>query len=203
MNPDSVLFQWINSFVGVCPPLDALDALVRVLVTDYFFPTTMALALFALWFTGVDPETRHVHRRAVLAAILAVALCNALVKGLNLTLPFRFRPFADPALQTHLLFYRPSDSSFPSNPAAAGFTFAAMVWYFNRRAGALVLGMAVLFALARLYAGVHFPSDIVAGALIGILSARLSLAAAPVVNPGVDRLTETFRRTLLRVLHAE
>jgi membrane-associated phospholipid phosphatase len=78
-----------------------------------------------------------------------------------------------------------------------------MVWYFNRRAGVLVLGMAVLFALARLYAGVHFPSDIVAGALIGILSARLSLAAAPVVNPGVDRLTETFRRTLLRVLHAE
>ena len=67
------------------------------------------------------------------------------------------------------------DFSFPSGHSCASFA-AAMVYYkmFPKKYGIPAVIMATLIALSRLYVGVHYPSDVVAGILIGILAAWIA-----------------------------
>lgn len=171
---DYWLFAAINALAGRWP---WLDWLARLLLNDYFVPTVLALALLALWFEPKNrPGLRNPaglekdNRQAVLTASLSAALANALLKVINL-LYFRPRPFAGHAV--NLLFYRPSDSSFPSNAAALGFAIAAGVWFYNRAWGWRLLALAALFGLSRIFGGVHYPCDVLAGAALGWGSAWL------------------------------
>jgi undecaprenyl-diphosphatase len=61
----------------------------------------------------------------------------------------------------------PSDPSFPSGHAAGSFALAVFVFILNRRAGMLLLGVAAAIALSRVALGVHYPSDVAAGAILG------------------------------------
>jgi undecaprenyl-diphosphatase len=61
----------------------------------------------------------------------------------------------------------PTDSSFPSGHAAGSFAFAAFVFASHRRAGLAIAAAATLVASSRVALGVHYPSDVAAGALVG------------------------------------
>lgn len=161
MNPDLWLFHALNDFVGTVP---LIDWLTRALVNDYAVPTAMALVAVALWFAGATPEERTNNQRAVVFTAFALLFCNALIKDLSYVY-FRPRPFATETVK--LLFYRPSVSSFPSIPIEVAFCFAAGAWYANQRLSKWLAVLGALYALARVYAGVHFPSDVIGGALIG------------------------------------
>ncbi len=69
------------------------------------------------------------------------------------------------------------NGSFPSGHAAIFFALAASVWFFNKSANqsqktfVLLLVGAIIISLAMIFAGIHWPSDILAGALIGFTSA--------------------------------
>jgi undecaprenyl-diphosphatase len=60
--------------------------------------------------------------------------------------------------------------SFPSGHTTVFFAIAMAVFYFNKKWGIIAFVVAILVGLSRVYTGVHWPLDIVAGALIGILS---------------------------------
>lgn len=161
MNPDVWLFHAINDFVGTAP---LVDWMARALVNDHAVPTAMSLVAVGLWFAGATPEERARNQRTVVFIALALLFSNALIKNLSYVY-FRPRPFATEEVK--LLFYRPSVSSFPSIPAEVAFCFAAGAWYANKRVGRIMFALAALYALARVYAGVHYPSDILGGAAIG------------------------------------
>ena len=165
MSLDVRLLYLINNLSGRS---NLLDAAARLVVNDYFVPTTLALVLLALWFSPGAPAKRARYQLMLFRTTLAVLLANVLLKGVNL-LYFRPRPFA--TLDVTRCFYKPSDSSFPSNPATLGFAMATAVYLHHRPAGLVMFGLATLFALGRVYCGVHYPSDIVAGALLGSLTA--------------------------------
>jgi len=137
---------------------------------------------------------RERNQRAVLQAVITLGLANAVVKLCNL-IYFRPRPFA--AHEVNLLFYRPTDSSMPSNPAAIGFSFATAVWLRNRRVGGIMYILATLFAFARVYCGVHYPSDIVVGALIAIISAYIVVRKAGFLEPLVAFAIKVGKRICL------
>lgn len=162
---DAWLLASINRLVGRWP---WLDALARLFLNDYFVPTVMAVTLLALWFEGSTKAEQRINQRAVLVAALAAGLANIILKMINL-LYYRPRPFAHHEL--NLLFYQPSDSSLPSNAAALGFAIAAGVWLHQRRWGWLLLGLATLFGLSRIFGGVHYPLDVLSGAGLGWFSA--------------------------------
>lgn len=174
---DQALFQLINGLAG---HISLLDGGMRLLVNDYFVPTTLFLLLIYLWFEGRTIADRELNQRAVIRVVAAFLVANAIVKACNL-LYFRPRPFS--TQEVHLLFYRPSDSSLPSNAAAVGFTFAAMIWQRSRSLGAVMGLLASLFAIARVYCGVHYPLDVVSGALVGVFAAHLTARAYRVLNP--------------------
>lgn len=191
MSFDFQLFRLINNLAG---RNDVLDGLARLLVNEYFVTTMMALILVIFWFEGRDQDRRERNQRAVLWAILALFVANVVLKLCNL-IYFRPRPFD--SHEVNLLFYQPWDSSFPSNPATVGFSVATAVWLSNRRLGALLLVLATLFGLSRIYCGVHYPSDVIAGALLGALSAYLVVRKAGFIDPVISLIIRTGRRLYL------
>lgn len=66
-----------------------------------------------------------------------------------------------------LTFTNPTGTSFPSTHAAASFALAVTVWLHNKNIGVFFLIGAVLIALGRVVANVHYPIDVVAGAILG------------------------------------
>ncbi|MFQ5811599.1 MAG: undecaprenyl-diphosphatase [Anaerolineae bacterium] len=188
---DFQLFQLINNLAGHNA---LLDGLVRLLVNEYFLTTAMSLILVIFWFEGQDQDRRERNQRAILQAIIALFIANVILKLCNL-IYFRPRPFVDH--EVNLLFYHPTDSSFPSNPATVGFSVATAIWLYNRRLGALLLVLATLFGLARIYCGVHYPADVIAGALLGALSAYLVVRKGGFIDPIISLIIRTGRRLYL------
>lgn len=189
---DAWLFQQINSFVGTFP---LFDRFMSTMVNEYFITVTLSLVVIALWFIGGSAEQRLLNQKAVLYAILAQIVANAIVKTNNL-LYFRPRPFAD--LPVNMLFYEPTDSSMPSNPTAVGFAFATAVWMVNKRVGALFYALATLFAVSRVYCGVHYPLDIIGGAVVGSVGAVIAvLVGRRYLNAALEGVIHLARRFYL------
>lgn len=59
-------------------------------------------------------------------------------------------------------------TSFPSGHAIFLFSLATSVWFENKKAGAILFGIAALVGVGRVAAGVHWPTDIIGGAALGI-----------------------------------
>jgi membrane-associated phospholipid phosphatase len=72
----------------------------------------------------------------------------------------------------------PKTRSFPSGHAASGFAFATGVATEAPLAGGLLTALAALVAYSRVHTGVHYPSDVVAGAVIGAALSPIATAAA-------------------------
>jgi undecaprenyl-diphosphatase len=122
---------------------------------------------------------------ALLATLAGTSAVVATIK----TLAGRVRPYQALTLAQHVPFEQPTDPSFPSGHAAGSFAFAAFIGASNRRAGLALAGLASLIALSRVALGVHYPSDVAAGALlggvIGSLGARLFAMRAGSATPAV------------------
>ena len=68
---------------------------------------------------------------------------------------------------TVLLFYPPTDSSFPANPAVVGFALAMGILFKNRWLGSLAIALALMWGISRIYSGVNYPLDVLAGYFLG------------------------------------
>jgi undecaprenyl-diphosphatase len=183
---DYTLFRWVNGLAGHVGWLDHGAALFA----DWS-PFVVAGLLVVLWFWDRGDE-RLRNRQAVLhagAATVLALLVNLAITGVY----FRDRPFlVHPA---HLLVSGPGDSSFPSNHATAAFAIAIAVLLYNRRFGIVLLVLAALIAVDRVFVGIHYPGDVAAGALIGTGCAllllpvrRAFLAATRVLNVAWTRI---------------
>ena len=161
---DQEIFVLINERVGLYIWLDNMASLI---VSDYLIPVSFSLLLLSLWMGWKDDNMRYRNQLGVLLSIFGVITANAIVKLMNLIF-FRPRPFD--ALEVNLLFYMPTDSSFPSNPTAVAFALATGLFHINKTLAASMYLISILYGFSRVYAGVCYPSDIIAGMSIGILS---------------------------------
>jgi undecaprenyl-diphosphatase len=117
------------------------------------------------------------HRERIVATLISTLFASALTRVISLITPFQYRPLSNPGLNFILLhgMERPIPdpaSSFPSDHAALFFTIATGLFFVSKRVGIIALTYTFLFiAFPRVYTGLHNPSDIIAGALIGIIAA--------------------------------
>lgn len=109
--------------------------------------------------------------------MLAVSLLLCLLIGNLLLKPLigRVRPY-DVNTLIELLIAELSDASFPSGHTMAAFAAATVLLYTNRRFGIPAVILAVLIGFSRLYLYVHYPSDVLAGLLLGVLFGILAIA---------------------------
>ncbi|PIV14016.1 hypothetical protein COS44_01285 [bacterium (Candidatus Gribaldobacteria) CG03_land_8_20_14_0_80_36_40] len=73
----------------------------------------------------------------------------------------------------NLLLYHTPSASFPSGHTAFFFALSTLIYFYNKKAGFLFLSASFLIGISRIFCGLHWPADILAGALVGIFSALL------------------------------
>lgn len=122
----------------------------------------IALAVVLLFFK----RTRKIGITMAVSLVLSLIFTNLIIKNLvNRTRPF----VADPALLQTMLVKLPSDSSFPSGHTSASVAAAVAIFTRNKKWGIPAVVLAVLIGVSRLYLTVHFPTDVIAGLLLGII----------------------------------
>ena len=160
---DQNIFLFINSFVGKS---EITDSTVKLLVNEYFLPTILSIILFSFWFYW--REDRDTKQRSVLLSVLSVTLGSMVLVSLINFFIQRPRPFD--VLDVNLLFYKPTDPSFPSNATVVIFALALSIFSADKKIGVVAIILASIYGFLRVFVGVHFPFDVLVGAFIGIAS---------------------------------
>jgi undecaprenyl-diphosphatase len=153
------------------------------------------MALLAL-LVLVDRGTGWRRRAAVAAGFGAgLALAGAQVISRLVDRP---RPFVADPRGVHLFARHAADASFPSDHATAAFAIATAVLLRDRRWGGVVLAFAAVLAVGRVAVGVHYPTDVLAGAALG--AAASLLLYVPATRRLLDRLAGGVGRPIDAVL---
>lgn len=183
--PDSGISEWVTGLVGHCSVCDDFWGFIA---NDFFMPVTMSMVMLFLWFGTGDPERRKRIQWGIMCASSSLGFANLAVHILNRVIEFDPwpRPFEvhESARQAaEALFYFPHDPSFPSNAAACTFGAAFGLLLYHRKASIPLFAIAVLFSLSRVYAGIHYPLDIVGGAAIGAAIALFTWGLMHLLRP--------------------
>jgi undecaprenyl-diphosphatase len=145
-----------------------------------------------LWMgaaTGLAALGGHSARRAALRGIGSLAIASLTVNTVVKWSARRPRPLLDPVPPVRHLTRQPWTTSFPSGHAASAAAFVTGVALESTRYGALVVPVGAAVAFSRVYVGVHYPGDVLAGAAIGAGAALLTCRWWPPrqVNPERER----------------
>ncbi len=161
-------FRFVNQTLSH-PVLDVLMPFFSG--NPYFFPALVVGGIALLWKGG----TRG--RLMIIMIALLLILGDSLVIAMLKHAVARPRPF-----QTldgvHLLAGKGGSASMPSSHAASWFAAAFIAYVFYPRSWRVMLPLAVTVSVSRLYVGVHYPSDVLAGAILGAGYAAAGLWAA-------------------------
>jgi len=143
------------------------------------------LAALVLAFVFVGGRRGIATRRAVVAAGFSAALGLA-VAAILARVVDRPRPFVGHPHAVHLFAAHAADPGFPSDHATAAFAIAVALLLRSRRWGAIALAAATVLAITRVAMGIHYPTDVLAGAVIG------ALAALTLNSPRARRLIDAL-----------
>ena len=172
---DYSLYEAINGLTGN----SGADHLVRLLANDL---PVLLVVLVALTFL-VPWKTRRRERRSGAVLATASAGLSLLLNQPIAHLVDRARPYLAHPGHAHLLIARSHDPSFPSDHATGAFALAFAIWLYDRAFGGILLAIAAILSFARVYVGTHYPSDVVAGALIGMAVVAALYLLGPARRP--------------------
>jgi undecaprenyl-diphosphatase len=167
--------------------LQALDE--RVLASAHGAPAALVPLFLAITIVGggwgllaIVPFLARAATRVTAAWLLGAIVTQSAIVSTLKALVGRVRPCDALAWCAPLGVPSPGGGSFPSGHAAGSFAFAAFVAAHSPRWAAPAFVWAALAAWSRCVLGVHYPSDVLGGALVGVLVgvvfAKLSLARA-------------------------
>lgn len=151
--------------------LNWIQANLRNPIMDLLMPAITALGnsgLIWIILAGVlilMPKYRKIGVAVLTGLVLEVICCNLVLKPLVA----RIRP-CDVNTAVQLLVARPDDFSFPSGHTGASFAAVSALFVSRSRLWIPSLVFAVLIAFSRLYLYVHYPTDILAGMILGAMT---------------------------------
>src|SRR5882724_5833774 len=169
--------------VGVVLSLNALarrarwlDVLAGEIAHSIVLQGVMVALFWGAWFAPGDLSAERRKREILLSSLIGVYATAVLAIALRATLPFRARPADDPtiALQAPFTALHSHSTSLPAGHAAVFFALAVGLWSISVKLG-LVNTLVAFFciSLPRIYLGLHYPSDILAGAVLGLTTVVL------------------------------
>ncbi len=184
-------FDWLVSY-GYCTNLIGIGV-------------TVALAWYAL-FDGKTEDRLVKNRELLLGAFFFCGVAALAARGLALSLPFRVRPRWTPGFD----FHSPNSfnsttlihwSSFPSDHAALLYALAVGILFVSRRLGLLAIAwVAVTISFPAIYLGIHWTTDVIVGAGIGVAFAYCS--KIPPVREAISRFTTSWQQQQIGVFFA-
>ena len=153
------VFFWLNNFAGQSRFFDGLI----VFFAHYLAYLLVLVFIIVLCLSGRE-RTRRIYWFVTAAAAALVARLG--VTELIRLVYQRPRPFI--TYSVHQLIPE-SGWSFPSGHTSFFFAFSTIVYFYNKTLGYWFLAASALMGLARIVAGVHYLSDVLAGAVVGWL----------------------------------
>jgi undecaprenyl-diphosphatase len=159
---DFYLFNLINQFAGKNACLDS----TAIFFAEYF----QYIVVFFLFLFLVKKFRKYL--KMVISALGAAVSARFIIVEIIRHLILRARPFVENNINL-LVIHNPNEASFPSGHAAFFFAIAAVVYFYNKKAGVVFFTASFLISISRVFVGIHWPSDILAGAIVGIFSGWL------------------------------
>ncbi len=162
MTINQIAFQYIHAFAGRNPFLDAIAVFCA---NDIIYFLTAGFIVYALSMDGIRRKIYWLAEGA-----LAVLLSRGLVTETIRFFYYHPRPFdfyGFPSLVPE------SGASFPSGHMTFLFALAMVMFYANRKWGIVYFLLSLVVGVARIYAGVHWPFDILGGIAVGIVCAMI------------------------------
>ncbi len=158
------------------PVMDTIMPYITKLGDEGIFWIALALILL------IPKKTRRTGAAMGVAMLLGLIIGNGILKNLIM----RTRPYdlAHPVLpKSQLLIKAPTDYSFPSGHTLASFEASTALFKDHTVYGFAAFVLALLIAFSRIYLQVHYPSDVLGGAILGFL---LGLAGSTIVRSFCD-----------------
>ena len=170
--------------------LDFIQANFQCRFLDVFFSTVTKLADSGIFWILLAVMFLFFKKTRKTGLMMGVALLCGLIVG-NLTLkPLigRIRPYdLNPGVS--LLIDKLHDFSFPSGHTLSSFEGATVLLIRDKRFGIPAMILAAIIALSRLYLYVHYPTDVLAGAVLGI---TFGILAVSIVN-AIDKKSKELK----------
>lgn len=191
---DIFLFQFARGFAGLSGMLDWMFMLLAQHLTYVIVIAALVVIV----------RQRPWQRRAwvFLATALTVILSRGIIASLFHQFVERPRPFVTFGFDPLVAVSEAERlASFPSGHMAFLFAIAFVLFYSNRKTGWWFVGLSFVVGVARVVAGVHYPSDIIGGILVALLSAfvvhtLIKQFAPTVVRPVVEEKEPPSEPTL-------
>lgn len=155
-NIDLIIFKGINQFAG---KMAWLDGLVIFFAKYFEYFLLSFLFLFLL-------KNFKKYKNMIILCFCSAIFSRFVITEIIRYFYFRSRPFID--YHVNLLLKHSNSGSFPSGHAAFYFAISTIVFFYNKKIGILFFLASFLISFARVFSGIHWPSDILFGALIGI-----------------------------------
>jgi undecaprenyl-diphosphatase len=159
---DYQILKFFNSLAGKKEWLDIL----LIILGDYLI-IFIPIIIFLVYFFSKRRKKIYPLLLQILVAFGLIYLFVYLI-GLLVARPRPFISHQD-IYQLDKFFSKSTDFSFPSHHAAVAFIFAWIILFDWRRFGAIILVLSSLAGLGRVFMGVHYLTDIIAGALISLI----------------------------------
>lgn len=180
---DRKIFLWINGLAG--SPLDALFGWTTFLISSLIF--IPVLIFLFIW----DEEKVLKKFVRILAMSLAGGVLAPVILKQLIDRPRPFNAFYDEIARGHVvvntMFQLYLSNSFPSGHSALVFAVVTALNLIYKNKLLWLYPVAAVLALTRVYVGAHFPSDVLAGAVVGVLGAWM-------VHRLTDRLLARYDR---------
>ena len=163
MNWNIIVFESINQYAGKSEYVDYL-----AIFFAKYLPYILAFALLIFLAKNFNKYLPLI-LRAVGAAILARFVFVEIIRFIW----EKPRPFIEN--NVNLILEHSPSASFPSGHASFFFALSTVIYAYNKKAGTSFFVASFLISISRVFSGIHWPADILAGAIIGIISGWLIL----------------------------
>lgn len=161
---DLALFNAIHRFWGQSRVLDAIGNFFANILT---YLMVVGMLVFVLYAAHSNRERIFMAAEMFLAFIISRGIVTSAIQYFaGRSRPFETLGFTPP-------FFPITDGSMPSGHTSALFSISFIMFSFDPRWGAVYLALSLLVGLGRVFVGVHWPSDILVGILVGLGSGFL------------------------------